>query len=131
MFCTALLGTLTGCVGYVDRPRGGSVYAEPPPVYVQREVVLQDDYLYYPCYQIYYSRNRRQYIYRHSRSWVTRPMPPRVSVDVLLASPAVSLDFHDHPSAHHARVVRQYPKHWVAPDQHRDHNQGPREFDRY
>ena len=36
--CTALLGAVTGCVGYVDRPGHGEVYVQPPP----------DDYVYYP-----------------------------------------------------------------------------------
>ena len=108
---TALLGMLTGCVAYVDEPRHARVYAQPPPVYVESGVV--DDYVYYPGYQVYYSSNRRQYIYREGRAWVTRPSPPRVSVDVLFASPSVRLDFHDHPSNHHETIVRQYPKHWA------------------
>ena len=111
VFGTALLGALTGCVGYVDRPRQ-AVYAEPAPEYVRSEVAIQDDYVYYPSYQVYYSSTRRQYIYQDGRSWVTRATPPRVSVDVLFASPSVRLDFHDSPSFHHATVVKQYPKHW-------------------
>jgi hypothetical protein len=74
--------------------------------------MVQDDYVYYPGYQVYYSGRTHQYIYQDGRSWVTRNGPPRVSVDVLFASPSVRLDFHDSPSIHHAAVVRQYPKHW-------------------
>ena len=107
-----LLGALTGCVGYVHEPSHARVYAQPQPVYVERGVVVQDDYVYYPGYQVYYNSYRRQYVYRDGRSWVSRPAP-RVSVDVLFASPSVRLDFHDHPSVHHATVVRQYPKHWT------------------
>jgi hypothetical protein len=77
--------------------------------------VVHDDYVYYPGYEVYYSSSRRQYTYRDGRSWVSRPAPPRVSVDVLFASPSVRLDFHDAPSVHHERVVRQYPKHWAPP----------------
>ncbi len=66
--------------------------------------LVQDDYVYYPGYQVYYSSNRRQYIYQDGRSWVSRPAPPRVSVDVLFASPSVRLDFHDSPAIHHARL---------------------------
>jgi len=106
----AILGALTGCVGYGDGPRRG-VYAQPP----SAVVVVQDDYVYYPGYQVYYSSNRRQYVYRDGRSWVSRPTPPRVSVDVLVASPSVRLDFHDSPAVHHATVVQQYPKHWAPP----------------
>ena len=111
----ALLGVLTGCVGHVDRPPQARAYAPPPPVYVESRVVVQDNYVYYPGYQVYYSSNRRQYIYLEGRSWVSRPAPPRVSVDVLFASPSVRLDFHDSPSIHHATVVRQYPKNWTPP----------------
>ena len=78
--------------------------------------MVQDDYVYYPGYQVYYSSNTRQYVYQEGRSWVSRPAPPRVSVDVLFASPSVRLDFHDSPAIHHAAVVRQYPKHWAPPD---------------
>jgi hypothetical protein len=48
-----LLGAVTGCVGYVDGPRHGRVYA--PSVH--------DGYVYYPGYQVYYSTSRHHYIY--------------------------------------------------------------------
>jgi hypothetical protein len=116
IFGATLVATLTGCVGYVEHRHHAEVYAPPPPVvYVEPAVVVQDDYIYYPSYQVYYSSSRRSYIYLDGRSWVTRPSPPRVSVDVLFASPSVHLDFHDAPSSHHSRVVQQYPKHWSPP----------------
>jgi len=123
----ALLAVLTGCVGHDDHPRHTRVYAPPPPpVYVQPVVVVQDDYVYYPSYQVYYSSTRRHYVYQDGRSWVTRPSPPRVSVDVLFRSPSVRVDFHDSPSAHHSRIVRQYPKHWSPPGHNKD-NRGNRD----
>ncbi|NOS69236.1 MAG: hypothetical protein HOP33_04825 [Verrucomicrobia bacterium] len=125
-----LLGALTGCVGYVDRPHHVRAYAPPPPDYVESGVVvLQDDYVYYPGYQIYYSSNRRQYVYLQGRSWVSRPAPPRVSVEVLFASPSVRLDFHDAPSIHHASVVRQYPKYWSPPGANSNHGQDKKNQD--
>ena len=125
----ALLGGLTGCIGYVGEPRGGRgyAYAPPPPVYVEPAVVVQDDYVYYPGYQVYYSSNRRQYVYLDGRSWVSGPAPPRVSVDVLFASPSVRLDFHDAPAAHHAMVVRTYPKNWAPPGSSRGNKGGNKE----
>ena len=93
-------------------------------MYVENRVVVQPEYVYYPDYQVYYSSHTRQYIYRERRSWVSRPAPPRVSANVLLASPSVRLTFHDHPSNHHLTVARQYPKHWVPPGQNRGRNQG-------
>jgi hypothetical protein len=101
----ALLVTLTGCVGYVDGPRAG-VYVAPP------VVEIQDDYVYYPNYEVYYSVSRHQYAYREGNAWVARPAPRGVSVNVLLASPSVRMDFHDSPANHHTAVVKQYPKNW-------------------
>ena len=111
----ALLGALTGCVGHVRGPHHSGGYAPPPSVHVQGSVVVQDSYVYYPHHQVYYSGSTRQYVYLEGRAWVRRPSPPRVSVDVLFASPSVRLDFRDSPSVHHARVVKQYPKHWKPP----------------
>jgi hypothetical protein len=110
--CAVFLGTLTGCMGYVERPREHA-YVAPP--MVETSIVMQDDYVYYPGYEVYYSNSRRQFIYLEGRSWVTRPAPPRVSVDVLFASPSVRLDFHDSPEIHHSTVVRQYPRNWRPP----------------
>jgi len=106
VFGTVLLGALTGCVTHVERAR-----------------VVQDDYVYYPGYQVYYGASQHQYIYQDGRSWVSRPAPPRVAVDVLFASPSVRLDFHDSPAIHHSAVVRQYPRHW-APPVNRDDSRG-------
>ncbi len=105
--CAVLLGTLTGCVGYVDGPSGG-VYVAPPVA----TVVVQDDYVYYPNYGVYYSQSRGQYAYQENGAWVSRPAPRGVSVDKLHASPSVKMNFHDSPANHHAAVVKQYPKNW-------------------
>jgi hypothetical protein len=102
----AVLATLSGCVGYVDGPRVG-VYAEPT------VFAAQDDYLYYPGYDVYYSSQRHQYAYLSGGAWVSRPAPRGVSVDVLLKSPSVKMDFHDSPAIHHAAVVQKYPKNWA------------------
>jgi hypothetical protein len=118
----ALVGALTGCVSYQDHPHHQTVHAQP--VYVESQVVVQDDYVYYPGYQVYYSSNRRQYVYQDGHSWVTRSAPPSVSVDVLFASPSVRLDFHDSPSIHHASVVRQYPKNWAPPGSNHGNKEG-------
>jgi hypothetical protein len=98
-----LLATLTGC--YVTGPRAG-IYVEP------QVFAVQDDYVYYPGYECYYSVSRHQYAYREGNAWVARPAPRGVAVDVLLVSPSVKMDFHDPPAHHHATVVKQYPKNW-------------------
>ena len=103
-----LLGTLTGCVAYVDRPPSGSVYVESPSG--ETVFVVQDDYVYYPNYECYYSVSRHQYAYREGSRWVSRPAPRGISVNVLLASPSVRMNFHDSPANHHTEIVRQYPR---------------------
>jgi hypothetical protein len=108
-----LLITLTGCVGYVDGPRAG-VYVAPPVVEVGGPVVvMQDNYVYYPSYGIYFNSYRNQYAYLDGGVWVSRPEPIGVSVNVLLASPSVRMDFHDSPANHNAAMVRQYPRNWA------------------
>ncbi len=116
--CLALLGTLTGCVGYVDGPRAG-VYVAPP--VVETGVVVEDNYVYYPGYDVYYNSSRHQYAYLEGGAWVARPQPRGVSIDVLLASPSVRMNFHDSPANHHAAMVRQYPRNWAPPGR----TQGP------
>ncbi len=113
VICAGLLAALTGCVGNVDGPGFGAVYVQPPSVQVETGFAVQDDYVYYPGYQVYYSSSRHQYAYLEGGAWVSRPTPRGVSVDVLHASPSVRMDFHDSPANHHAAVARQYPKHWA------------------
>jgi hypothetical protein len=111
VLCAALLTTLTGCVGYVDDPRAG-VYVAPP--VVETGVVVEDDYVYYPDYGVYYNSSRHEYAYMDGGAWVSRPAPRGVSVDVLFASPSVRMNFHDSPAFHHAEISRQYPGHSPA-----------------
>jgi hypothetical protein len=85
------------------------------PVPVQTTVVVQDDYVYYPQYEVYYSSSRHQYGYRDGNAWAWRPAPANVSLNVMLSSPSVHMDFHDSPERHHAAVVKSYPKNWHAP----------------
>jgi hypothetical protein len=108
ILCALFLTTLTGCVGYVDGPRAGVYVA---PAVVETGVVVEDDYVYYPDYQIYYSSSRHQYFWPEDGAWVARPAPRGVSVNVLFASPSVRMNFHDSPANHHAEILRQYPGH--------------------
>ena len=105
---TAALLTLTGCVGYVESPP--VVYQAP--IAVVRPVIIEDDYVYYPRYGMYYGSRSHQYYYHDGASWIARPAPRGVSVGVMLASPSVKVDFHDGPAGHHAQIVKTYPKNW-------------------
>ena len=135
----AFAATLTGCnkspaeIQYVTAP--AAVAPAPATVVqvVQPNVFVQDDYVYYPSYEVYYSSNRHQYLYLDGGAWVTRSAPPRVSIDVLFASPSVRLDVHDSPERHHEVMMRSYPRNWAPPgrghgekDDHRDEKKDDR-----
>lgn len=116
-----LLLLLTGCV--VDGSGRHTGYRSRSAVQVQTVVVIEDDYDYYPTYEIYYSRNRGEYVYRDGGQWVRRSQPSGVSLNILLAAPSVRVDFRDSPERHHAEVVRTYPRSWKRSDsQHDDRN---------
>jgi hypothetical protein len=100
-----LLATLLGCVDRVS-VRGHAGSGE------SAAMVAQDDYVYYPDYEVYYNSSRHDYRYRDGNNWVTRSAPPRVSAQVVQASPSVRMAFHDAPDQHHAQVAKTYPKGW-------------------
>jgi hypothetical protein len=109
----AVLLALSGCASEPPMYRTTRVVQPPPPP--QTVIVYQDDYDYYPGYEVYYSRNRREYVYRDGRQWVRSPVPRGVPVHVLAASPSVRVDFRDSPEYHHARIVQTYPRNWAPP----------------
>jgi len=120
-----LLLTLTGCVGYVDGPRAG-VYAEPA-VQVDVGFVGQDDYVYYPGYQMYYGSRSHRWYDREGSSWVAYSAPRGVSVDKVRGSPSVRMDFHDSPAHHHSEVVQKYPRNWAPSGSHQDQKDNRKE----
>ncbi len=111
-----LVTTLSACnrdqpqVTMVPAPAATQAAPTPPVVVMaaQPEILVQDDYLYYPQYGVYYSNSRRRYVYQEGSTWVSRPAPPQVGISILLASPSVHMEFHDSPAAHHADVIRSY-----------------------
>jgi hypothetical protein len=120
-----LLSALTGSAAYAGGVSIGIDVTPPvvvvaPPVVVAPVVVVQDDYVYYPDYGVYYNSGRHQYYYLRGDAWVWAPAPEGVSVDVLLASPSVHMDWHDSPANHHKEMLQKYPKNWKPADGHQD-----------
>jgi hypothetical protein len=113
----AFLMALAECVGSANG-QGVGITITPPVVVVAPPVVVQDNYVYYPGYGIYYNSGRHQYAYLQGGAWVWAPAPSGVSVEVLLASPSVNMDFHDSPANHHDAMVRMYPRNWKPSDTH-------------
>jgi hypothetical protein len=123
----ALVSALTALTGCAPAASTTATVAEttppapaPTPAAPAPATVAQDDYDYYPGYEVYYSRNQHEYVYRDGNSWVRRPQPRGITVEALFASPSVRVDFHDSPERHHNEVVRNYPRNWKRPDDKRD-----------
>ena len=106
-----LSALLAGCM--TTGPVQGSGYAR---YQTGGPQLYQDDYDYYPGYEVYYSRNRHEYVYRDGNAWVRRPAPRGITANVLLTMPSVRVDFHDSPEQHHDQVVTSYPKNWKRPE---------------
>jgi hypothetical protein len=118
----ALLVALAECVGSANGQSVG-ITITPPVVVVAPAVVVQDNYVYYPNYGIYYNGGRHQYAYLEGGAWVWAPAPSGVSVDVLLASPSVNMNFHDSLASHYATTVHMYPRNWKPSGAHQDHKE--------
>ena len=114
----ALLVALVECVSSANGQSVGITIT--PPVVVAPVVLAQDDYVYYPSYGIYYNSGRHQYAYLQGSAWLWAPAPSGVTVDVLLASPSVNMNFHDSLANHHATTLRMYPRNWKPSGTHQD-----------
>ena len=127
-----LLVALTENAGYAGGVNIGidvtpSVVVVAPPVVVAPVVVVQDDYVYYPSYGVYFNSRRHQYYYLRGDAWIWAPAPEGVTVDVLLASPSVHMDWHDSPANHHREMLQKYPKNWKSADVRQDEHQDMRQ----
>src|SRR5688572_30085700 len=76
---TGLLLALVGCATGGSYRRGG--YRSGPETQVQATILFEDDYDYYPGYEVYYSRNRHEYVYRDRDRWVRRAEPGGVTLN--------------------------------------------------
>jgi hypothetical protein len=109
-----MLISVSACGTYVDDRDGGG----------NSSVSVQDTYVYYPEYEVYYNSSQGGYYYQDHGEWARRSDPPGVSVSTLRDSRSVQMSFHDAPANHHAIVVKQYPRsaptHRPAPEREAD-----------
>ena len=67
-------------------------------------------YVYYPDYEVYYSRTLNQFIYQTPGGWVERSSPPENVTEAMLdSSPSVEISLPGPPSQHHATVAQAHP----------------------
>lgn len=88
----ALTG-LSGCVTNGNPLTGLSGLPEIFDNQVYRDrAVVENEYLYYPEYDLYYDRDQREFLSVENDRWVTRNRPRNVSPDRVFTSRAVNLD---------------------------------------
>lgn len=113
-------GAVLIAAGCASEPRRGYGYGGGGRADV---VIGEDDYDYYPAYEVYYSRRHRDYYYRDGQAWVRRPAPPRG----FQRGPFVPMTFHDAPDHHHPEIIKTYPRTWrpnVQNDSHPNDRRG-------
>ncbi len=99
---------LTGCV---EAPRAYVLAVHPSAAQLQAVRRVQPDYVYYPDYEIYYSRNYQRYIYRDNDVWLIRAEAPVLYAAVLPTARFAPMSFHDDPRRHHDEIARIFPRH--------------------
>lgn len=124
MLGAVLLAALANGVGTANA-QTISVAVTPPSMQISDHIdagqpVIQDNYVYYPGYAMYFNTSRNQYVYLNNGAWVWSSTPYGVTSEVLRASPSVRMDWHDLPAKHHADMVKRYPKDWKSDSS--DHN---------
>jgi hypothetical protein len=67
----------------------------------------RSEYIYYPQYDLYYNRNRNEFLSVENGRWVSREYPRNVSAQQVLRSRSVSIDNYDSPGHHRAELARQ------------------------
>ncbi len=113
---SCLMAALTGCMTAGSGP--SSHYPTRPAV--QASLGLEDDYDYYPRYEIYYSRRRNEYVYRDANAWVRRSDLRGITLAMLQSGPVVRMPFHDSPEFHHGSIVQSFPRNWEQSGPKRD-----------
>lgn len=110
---TGSLLVWSGCSGF---PQVGAGAHHPTSAQLQTAMQWEDHYIYFPGYEIYYNRTQSTYVYLTVDGWAERfEPPPEVDLQALLASPFVEAPFNGRPAAHHARMIRDYPRDWGLP----------------
>jgi len=118
---TCLLTALTGCTTAGSGP-SSHLPARPA---VSASLMIDDDYDYYPRYEIYYSRSRHEYVYRDANAWVRRSDLRGITLAMLDSGPMVRMDFHDSPEFHHGSIVQSFPRNWEQSGPKRDNPPKP------
>lgn len=95
---------VSGCVTNEDAAGGVAVFGNPG---YQTRTVVQNDYFYFPDYDIYYNRASGEFLSVENGRWTSRNRPLNVPVNRLLASRAVSVNTYISPQHHREVYLRR------------------------
>ncbi|MDB6115368.1 MAG: hypothetical protein JWQ83_627 [Lacunisphaera sp.] len=96
--------------GCADSPRVVMLATHPTVAQLQAARGVEPGYVYYPDYELYYSRNYEQYVFRYNHAWMHQTRPPEAIAGDLAAARSVPMNFRDDPVRHHAEISRLYPR---------------------
>ena len=96
--------------GCADSPRDVALATHPTVAQLQAVRGVQPAYVYYPDYELYYSRNYEQYVFHHNHGWRHQTRAPAAIAGQLASARSVPVNFDDDPSRHHAEISRLYPR---------------------
>ncbi len=95
----AILGA-AGCT-YTDRQHDGYAVSGP-----NTHTVAQQDYVYYPTHNVYYSRGADNFRVYEGNRWVTVTTPRNVNRQRVLATESVSIAQYGTPERHYTEYVQ-------------------------
>lgn len=95
----AILGAV-GCT-YTDRQNDGYAVSTP-----NTHTVAQQDYVYYPTHNVYYSRGADNFRVYEGNRWVTVNTPRNVNRQRVLATESVSIAQYGTPERHYTEYVQ-------------------------
>lgn len=105
---SVLLAAFAGCAG---SPRSTSLAVQPSLAQIQAGRGVWPEYVYYPDYEVYYSRNYGLYVFLYNYGWMTQTEPPDLPPGTLENARSVPMAYHFYdPVAHHAEISRQFPR---------------------
>lgn len=103
---------LAGCAG---SPSAMSLAVQPSVAQMQAFRGVWPEFVYYPDYEVYYSRNYELYVFRLNSGWMTQSWPPDLPAGTLERARAVPMEYHfSDPFSHHQDIARQYPPHQAS-----------------
>ncbi len=97
---------LAGCA---DFPSVQVLAEQPSLAQLQAVRSVSADYVYYPDYEIYHSRNHQEYVFRENGEWVAQATPPEIYADILQGARSAPLVGRDSPWQRHDEIAQMYP----------------------